>query len=358
MLILQLQIFNPQIIEVLLMYRLNRVLRLVFLIYITSSLSGCLTVGTVEIEIIQPAKITIPSNINSVLIVNNSISYPSSSFKNKIQKGLYKLDSTSTQLLVRHVNEILNESPRFDTIKLIGDLYYRKSKDLLQPITWDGVNSLCSKYNVNALLSLEAFGINDTIIKYSYYDGFAYYSNSNLALVVNSMWRIYLNDEHRVLEKRVHRDTIYIDKISSKSEYFDVITQKRVVDYLANRIATGISTKVADRMAPYWQPIQRSFFIYSNQQMQQAAKFAYADNWREAAYIWKLLTTNENKKISAAACHNMALVCEVEGKLAIAVEWLEQSLEINDTFISRNYLDQIHLRIKKSAELDKQFGIN
>ena len=193
------------------MNKLNIILRLFFIISFISVMSGCLTIGTVEIETIQPAKITVPSNINSILIINNSLSYPSSSFKNKTQKGLYKLDSTTTQLLVRHVNEILNESPRFDTSKLVYDLYYRKAEDLLQPITWNGVNSLCSKYSVNALLSLEAFGIQDTIIEYSYYDGFAHYSYSNLALVVNSMWRIYLNEEHRVLEKRIHRDKIYID---------------------------------------------------------------------------------------------------------------------------------------------------
>ena len=64
--------------------------------------------------------------------------------------------------------------------------------------------------------------------------------------------------------------------------------------------------------------------------MQLAAKLAYVDNWRGAAHIWNPLTKSENKKISAAACHNMALVCEVEGKLDLSVEWLEKALDIND----------------------------
>lgn len=336
----------------------QRVFRILIIISTTLAMSACLTLGTVEIEVIQPAKITVPSNINSILIVNNSLTYPIDSFTNDIQKGLFQLDTTTTQLLAYQVNEVLNESPRFDSSKLVNDIYFRKAEDLLQPIEWNGVNSLCSQFEVDALLSLEAFGIHDTIVKTSYYDGYSYYSYSNLVLIVNSMWRIYLKEEKQILEKRIHRDTIYLDEISSKRDYLRAITQPRAINYLADKIAINVSTQIADRMAPYWLPIQRDLFIHSNKQMQQAAKLAYKDNWRDAAQIWKLLTENENKKIAAGACHNMALVCEVEGKFDIALIWLEESLEINDSFTSREYYKQIQLRIKNSAKLDEQFGIN
>lgn len=340
------------------MYRFIIAFRFLVIVTVVFSLSGCLTLGTVEIEIIQPAKITVPSNINSILIVNNSIGYPADTFKNNTQKGLFKLDTTTTQLLARQVNNILNESPRFDTSKLVDDICFRKPKTLLQPIEWEGIDGLCHSYDVNSVLSLEAFGIDDVIIKGSYYDGYAYRSYSSLSLIVNSMWRIYLNDENRVLEKRIQRDTIYIDEINSKKGYLKALSQISAINYLANKIASNISTQVSDRLAPYWQPIHRYFYIYTDVKMQQAAKLAYADNWRGAAYIWNPLTKNKNKKISAAACHNMALVCEVEGKFDVAVKWLEKAISINNTEISSIYLQQIHLRIEESVVLDKQFGVD
>jgi hypothetical protein len=227
----------------------------------------------------------------------------------------------------------------------------------LQPILWDGVNRLCLKYKADALLSLEAFGIDDVVINGIYFNGDEYYTYSSLALIVNSMWRIYLNDEKKILEKRIQRDTIFIDEIGSKRKYLDAVTKPRVINYLANKISINISTQVADRMAPYWQPVSRYVYVYTDEKMQQAAKLAYANNWRGAAYIWNPLTKSENKKIAAASCHNMALVCEVEGKLDISVKWLNKAITINNTEVSQNYLKQIILRKKEALRLDSQFGV-
>ncbi len=324
---------------------------------VSFALTGCYSLGTVEIEVIKPAKITIPSNIRKVLIINNSLSFPADSFKNKIQKGLFKLDTSTTQLVASYVNDIINESPRFDTSILINDIYFRKPKDLLQPIEWQNVNKLCTQYNSDALISLEAFGIFDSILRINYYDGYTLTSYKTLALIANSMWRVYLMDEHKVLEKRIYRDTLYFDEINSKKEYFNAIEQSKAIKFFSNEIALNISTKVADRMAPYWLAVQRSFFINGSSEMQQAAKYAYADNWHGATLIWKEMTTNENKRLSAAACYNMALACEVEGKLDIAKKWLEESVMQYNTYTAHEYYKQIQLRINESEKLDKQFGV-
>jgi len=324
---------------------------------ISLAITSFYTMGTVEIEVIKPAKITIPQHINSVLIINNSLSFPSDTFKNEIQKGLFQLDTAATQLITKQVNDIINESPRFDTSILIRDIYFRQAKDLLQPIDWQNVNALCSKYNTDALVSLEAFGVIDTIMRLSYYDGYVYTSYKNLVLIANSMWRVYLNKEHKILEKRIQRDTLYFDELSSKKEYLNAIKHQKAVNFFAEEIALSISTKVADRIAPFWLPVQRDFFNNGSNEMQQAAIYAYADNWRGAALLWKELTKSENKRLSAAACYNMALACEVEGKLDIALEWLEDSIMKYDTYSAHEYFKQILSRINESEKLDKQFGV-
>ena len=96
----------------------------------------------------------------------------------------------------------------------------------------------------------------------------------------------------------------------------------------------------------------------SAEEMKLAAEYAYNDQWRDAAKIWKVFTDDDNLRLAAAACHNMALVCEVEGKLEIAVEWLEESLNKYRTYTSNNYLIEINRRIMESSRLDKQFGVN
>lgn len=317
-----------------------------------------MVLNTVEIETVKPAKIILPNNINTVLLLNNSLPYPLGKFKNDVQEGLFKLDTLASQQIIYSVSEILKESPRFDSITIVDDIYFRRIQDLFQPIEWNGVNKLCSQYSADALLSLEAFGIKDTIIEISYYDGYVYHTYHNLVLFVNTMWRMYLDDDKNIFEKYIQRDTIYIDEISSKNKYLNALTTDYAINYFANKIAPYVSIRVADRMAPYWQSVQRDFFVYTaNKHMKQAARYVYDNNWYKAASIWRILVDNENYKIRAAACHNMALACEVEGKLDIAIVWLKKSLEINYTDISNTYLRQLKLRLSDSEILNKQFGV-
>jgi hypothetical protein len=318
-----------------------------------------MVLNSASIEIIQPAKITLPSNTNSLLLINNGLGYPLGKFKNRVQEGLFRLDTATTQLLVSEASAIIKESPRFENVDYIDDIYFRRIQNQLQPIEWNAVHSLCSQYNADALLSLEAFGIKDTIIETSYYDGYVYHTYSNLTLLVNVMWRIYLSNSNTVLEKYIQKDTIYIEEISSKNEYFNAITTTYAINFLSNKIVSRLAVDIADRVAPYWLPIERDFYIYTaNKQMKQAARFVYDNDWHKAAKIWRLLVDNENDRVAAAACHNMALACEVDGKLDVAVVWLNKSLKINFTDISNNYLKQIKLRIAEADILDKQFGVS
>ncbi len=327
-------------------------------IFISFSLPSCLTLGTVEIEVIKPAEITLPSKINSILLVNNSLLYHNNSFKNDVQNGLYKLDTTTTQLLTRYVNDLLNQSPRYDTSKLISQIYFRKERDLLQPIQLNAVSTLCKNYGTDALLSLEAFGIIDTVIRIRSYDGYGYMSYPSLSLVVNSMWRLYSASDKKIIEKRIQRDTITLSEIETRYDYHESLTYDDFISYLADKIANTASFKVSDHLAPYWLPVNRNMLLYdSNDKMKQASIYAYSDKWMGAATIWKTMVDNPNKRIAAAACHNMALACEVEGKLDVAVDWLQEAQQNYHNYVTEDYLKQLNIRIKESTTLDKQFGV-
>lgn len=48
----------------------------------------------------------------------------------------------------------------------------------------------------------------------------------------------------------------------------------------------------------------------------------------EAASIWKSNVDNKNKIIAAMCMYNMALACEVEGKMAAAIDWAVKSYHV------------------------------
>ena len=91
--------------------------------------------------------------------------------------------------------------------------------------------------------------------------------------------------------------------------------------------------------------------------MKIAANYAYNDEWLKAAAIWQGLVQDENKWLSGAACHNMALACEVQGKLDLAKVWAAKTLQKYNNSITINYLRILDRRIKEEDVLNQQFWL-
>lgn len=335
---------------------MNRLI--VFCFSLGSLFTACKSTGTISIEVTKPAKITVSKSIDSILLVNNSLIKPKTSFKHDFQNHLFALDTLTTQQLIKTVGEVINESPKINNTEILPYLYFRDTKDLLQPLTWNTVHHLCNKNNSSSLLSLEAFGIQDTLVNYIYDDGYGYTYYKSMVLLVNSLWRIYDADANRIIDKKIHRDTIPLNLFESRNEYLLALSDHRNRDELSKQIAYEIAAKISDRFLPYWASEQRIFFSSGNSDMKLAVELVYNNQWDDAAKLWKKYTEIENNKIASLACYNMALVCEVQGKIDLALIWLEKSLDKYNNQQAVEYKRVLQKRQRENELLDKQFGIN
>ncbi|MBI9066921.1 MAG: hypothetical protein JEZ09_06490 [Salinivirgaceae bacterium] len=319
---------------------------------------GCQTVGTVSIQVITPAEVNIPGPIKNLLIVNNSIVEPSSPFTLEIQKQLFSLDTLATQYIVNTVGAIIDESPRMESVIVLPDIYYKKPKELLKAIPWNEVQQICEANNTQGLLSLEAFAIDDTLVNYSYYDGYGYTYYKSMVLIVNSLWRIYDPYQKQIIDKKIYRDTIAFENFSSRNAYSDALAKSASRVSIAEQISHDISAAIADRIMPYWVTEKRNFFVSGSQELVQAANFVYKDQWIDAAKIWQKYTEEENSRIAAAACYNMALACEVQGKIDLALIWIEKSIMKYNHYLAIDYKNTLKERARINEKLDKQFGLD
>jgi hypothetical protein len=325
-----------------------------FLLLITSFV-GCKSIGTVQIEVMKPAEIVLPATINKLLLINNW-STQQTGLTNPNQKNKYQLDTLTTQNIIQNLGVYLAESPRLDSAQFLNQMIYRQAKDLFKPIVWDDVNRLCQASQTDALLSLEAFGMVDSLVRMTYFDGISYTSYTNLKLLVSSMWRIYDAENQQVFLKWWQHDTLYFSNIENINQYYHVIESEKGKAWLANSIAEKVALKTSDKLAPYWLTENRYYFNIYTDEMMKAAGLAQRDKWIEAARIWQIMSKNKHTYIASAACHNMALVCEVQGRLDIAVVWLEKSLTKQYNQISYDYMKLLKKRLNEEEILDKQFG--
>ena len=118
------------------------------------------------------------------------------------------------------------------------------------------------------------------------------------------------------------------------------------------------------KLFPSIQQVERTYYHSNNVNLRKAEKFCLSGDWLKAADIYNRETKNENRAIAAMAKYNMALVCEMQGNLEAALDWLQLSYSVfnNDNpeheFNCAQYSELLELRKKEIERFDKQVRPN
>jgi len=153
-------------------------------------------------------------------------------------------------------------------------------------------------------------------------------------------------------------DTLYFDEAQVRK----YPGKKGIPIQLLNISSTYLGEFMGKKVVPTWYPVDRLYYRSQNRDMLIAEKYALNNEWLKAAEIWNRETRNKNLKIAAKACFNMALACEMEGKLNIGINWLVKSytcLTQNDMEHKANcqrYINILALRKKEIEKLANQVG--
>jgi hypothetical protein len=133
---------------------------------------------------------------------------------------------------------------------------------------------------------------------------------------------------------------------------------------LLQTVAEYLGNDFTSKLIPCSQQVERTYYHSKNVQMLKGEKYLLEGDWLKAADIYIKETKNKNKNIAAKATYNMALICEMEGKLDAATNWMDLSYSVykRENFTYKAYclqyiaiLDKRQLEIKR---LEKQVKTN
>lgn len=322
------------------------------------TVNACKIVSNVQIEVMRPAQTSLPLPITKILIVNTWNSQKNFFSENSEQNYNYQRDTLASQIIVQYVAGLLNDSPRLDTVMYVPSMFYRPPGDLLKEIDGPSILRLCSKFNADALLSLDAFSVKNSVDHFNFYDEVGVYHENDLCLVVNSLWRLHDADSQKIVTKFWQHDTLYFPEIANDYQYKEVIKDPNGLNWIAREIANEVSLNSTSKLAPYWQPVDRDSFYTLDAEMQNALQLANQNEWLKAAAIWQKKSEDKHKYIASSACHNMALVCEVQGKLDLALVWAYKAINLQFNELTYNYIFLLKQRIAEEEKLNLQFGLN
>lgn len=328
--------------------------------------ASCSSLSTIPIEVMQPASYSVPPNIISVLVVDNS--YPSISDSANRVDLLGKesvIDSVSvTDFGLRAAESMafsLNERAFFDSVFVHPVSFNRPKNGIPVPdLTLESIDSLLSIYNANAIIALEDFRYNSLIKVVEHPE--SYYVTLDAAGSI--FWKFYDADGY-ILDTYLQPDSIFWDNVVPKHHNAPIVIPE-LRDALET-LADFMGSNYPNRVAPSWKSEQRFFFISGHHLFARATDLAKVNNWGEAAKVWYYVYENGNLKQKAMAAFNLALSFEMRGDFSEAMAWAEIShnqFEALSSWRASSYIKNnsllYYLRLKErldeKSKLHEQLG--
>lgn len=330
-----------------------------FLLYVLLSFFCFSCTPILELNVLQPAEINIPSHIYKIGLVNRSTAGKSDRVLNVLEGILsgedIGEDREGGDKALAGLKSALEQSERYSI--LIPPL---PKADKAGGLTTEEVQAICKQYNLDALVVLEYFDSNsivnvnegkrkekvkDQLVEVTFF-------RADGRLNVNTKWTLYDDSTGAIID--MHESEDYLT-FSNEGPTPDAakggLPSKR---YAINSVGQSAGDHYGTRIAPYWVMVEREYFRKGSDKLKQAARFSKDGIWIKAIEIWKEETTNSDPKIAGRANYNLAIACEREGNVELALVYAKKSRDQYGIAKAANYAKILEGRHKDQQRLDQQ----
>ncbi|PLX08391.1 MAG: hypothetical protein C0594_06030 [Marinilabiliales bacterium] len=329
-------------------------------------LSSCAT-NSLNVTVLKPAEITIPSAIQKVAIVNRSLADDDSKVNNIIEgvitgEGIF-VDREASGNCLNGLSAMLTKQPRFDVVfpQNVDYLKGTGTAEFPPPLKWGDIEKICKDNKADALIALETFDSNsgtkfenekktrkDQAGNTQEY----YITVANMDIAISAGWRIYWPEKKKIVDQNVFVDHKHWDtEGNSREEASKKLPSKRMAVKDAGFFA---GEQYGWRISPAWVSVGRMYYVKANDDFKDAKYKVRANAWDEASAIWKKHVNSPDKKIAGRATYNMALACEVKGDLVKALDWAKISYKDHYNKKARTYIHKLENRLWDQKKLDEQ----
>ena len=375
--------------------------RILTLLIIATVFAGC--TSTISLQVLKPADVTLPEQIQKFTLVNRTKPSKKNQVWNVVEgiltgEGVYA-DREGADNCLSGLMQVMQKTPRFTITQASIEFKGTGTEEFAIPLNWGEVENLCQQNNSEALIVLEAFdsdsritydskpvqvkgpkiecwdsnknGIKDpsedinkdrkwnsldcaqgqTATEGQIITTTEYYTHAQME--VKSGWRIYFPNEKRIIDEYRFSDFLNFDgKGPTPQQATAALPNKR--DCI-NKTGFHAGNVYGFRISPQWIYVSRYFYTRGNDNMKFAGKKArQIKDWKGAMEIWKKESLNSDKKIAWKASYNMAVACEREGNLDVALDWAKRAYGIGHKSAAAQYINILNGRTYEKKRLDEQ----
>ncbi len=328
-------------------------------------LVSCKTYDVINYDVLRPALYSVPPEIKSVVLVDNSLLFnPDDAHWAVVNNDPIKLDTvevdTFSTVVISALKKELMRRLFFDTVFVDTIKYKSDSNRMLQTLDQQQINSICSKFNADAVLSIAGVDYGTRIKAEDM--GAEYFTIMEIKGTV--YWRLYNGFTSELLYTKVQRDTLFWDGIGS--DVNQSVSMFPAIKSATIELGDYLGASFADALVPYWEPVERRIYISGGAHFVNAAEWLGKDNRYEAEKLWGFIYEHGSDREKGRAANNIALSMEARGKLKEAMEWAYKSYQSYQTVgllgeveerrnAEKLYTDMVQ-RYREQKKLNEQIG--
>lgn len=326
----------------------------IYIFLVSLFLMGCASSKSfVNIEVLEPAKVTYPPSVSNVGFVNRAPfckDMLSESNKEKLDRnGLYIVDTIVIKNLYKGFNKgrYSEEVSYLENLVLI-DLRRKDTIGQAEKMDRELLKNIFSAYDLDALVSLDYYNLslNKSYPFYSwerneYIQEYRYH--------IDIQFRIYLKGNPDPIDKFRFRDTLF---------YRNFISNPITTYYSATDVLKLGSEEIGyffgRRQVPTWTEVSRVIYRGGNKELRMAAEHTDTGDWDSAVDLWEGITGSEENKNMAKAYHNLAVFYEIDDDIGNAVIMSDSAMVYWDDTYIKSYNKDLHKRESQRSKLMNQ----
>ena len=342
----------------------NHKKRVIPFLFIILVLFSCKT--SVSYSGLRPADVNLPKDIQTIVLLNRYKASRQNAWMN-IVEGIFTgemlfVDKRGVEQALSGLQGRLQNGPKYNIIIASEQFTGTGTGILPPPLNQGDIGILCSKYNAEAVISLEAFDsdiaissaqksrkrtVKGQIIEEIYFDAF-----ENVRITMG--WRMYLKNSGAIFDQ----NQMTTNRTFTSSAKTDVLARTSLLFPADAIMQTGFQGGDAYgvRVAPSWVSYTREIYGRSGRSagMKRAKKMARRGDWAEASKIWEALSKSSSNKLAKRATYNRAVAAEMQGDFDEALVWARKAANNYNLKIADRYIYILNDRLNELQRLDQQ----
>lgn len=289
-------------------------------------LTRCAGIKYLTVETHEPAKVTLPSSVLSVVVVNNAVQQPDNVGHNILKIGHTVPDRTTASsdsidlYFTEALAQFMDEEDYFQKV-LYHTKPLRNDHDFFLDIILDPDTTLqiIKDAGVNAVISLDRLQIQTDLREHFRQQGYMY---GDMKGKIEATVRVYLPTLDGKIPVVKYTDSLHWEGFDIRDEmaYADALLPSR--EEAMKILAVGAAEKLTRVFIPHWERQERWYYLLPDAGMREGEAYISSCEWSKAIEKWESFYNASSKlRDKAKAATNIAFAYEMEDELGKALEW-------------------------------------